>query len=76
MARIGACIDTADLASSVVEFARGRISVYSLVSGGGGAALFALLGLAAARRAVQAEPTNRAQDDAGADVGLAGHDRR
>ena len=51
VARIGAGIDTADLASSVIEFARGRISVYTLVSGGGGAALFTLLGLDAARRA-------------------------
>ncbi len=51
VARIGAGIDTVDLASSVVEFARGRISTYTLISGGGGAALFALLGLDAARRA-------------------------
>lgn len=51
VARIGAVIDAADVASSITEFARGRMSVYSLVSGGGGAALFALLGADAARRA-------------------------
>ena len=51
VATVGAGIDAADLASSVLEFARGRISRYTLVSGGGGAGLFAVLGLDAARRA-------------------------
>ena len=51
LARVGAAIDTVDALSSMLEFARGRISVYSLISGGGGAVLFAVLGFDAARRA-------------------------
>ncbi len=49
VAALGAGIDALDVASSAVEFAGGRISGYTFVSGGGGAAVFALLGLAAMR---------------------------
>ncbi|HYO04523.1 MAG TPA: hypothetical protein VET27_22685 [Mycobacterium sp.] len=44
VARLGVIIDTVDAASTFVEFARGRVSTYSLVSGGVGALLFAALG--------------------------------
>ncbi|MDA2891513.1 hypothetical protein PDG61_11375 [Mycolicibacterium sp. BiH015] len=53
VAGIGAAVDSADCVSSVAEFARGKLSVYTLVSGGGGAALFAILGLIARRDAVK-----------------------
>ena len=53
IAGIGAAIDSADCASSIVEFARGKLSVYTLISGGGGAALFAVLGLNARRDALK-----------------------
>jgi hypothetical protein len=53
VAAVGAAIDTLDAASSMIEFARGRISAYTFISGGGGAVVFALLGLATLRRGPQ-----------------------
>jgi hypothetical protein len=57
MAAAGAGIDALDAASSVVELARGRISTYTFVSGGCGAVVFALLGLAAMRGARAGRPS-------------------
>lgn len=49
VAALGAGIDALDAVSSVVDRSRGRISGYTLVTGGFGAVVFALLGLAALR---------------------------
>jgi hypothetical protein len=51
VASIGAVIDAIDVVSSTAEWRAGRISDYTMVSGGAGAALFAALGIDAARRA-------------------------
>ncbi len=56
IAAAGAGVDALDAASAVVELARGRISTYTFISGGCGAVLFALLGLATARGARTAQP--------------------
>jgi hypothetical protein len=53
VAALGAGIDGVDVVSSAVELARGRISTYTFVSGGCGAVVFTLLGLAAMRAAQQ-----------------------
>lgn len=53
VAAVGAAIDAVDAASSVVELARGRISTYAFISGGCGAVVFTLLGLATMRSAPQ-----------------------
>lgn len=53
VAVVGVVIDSLDVVSAVVERARGRISLWTLLFGGGGAAVFAGLGLDAARRAQQ-----------------------
>jgi len=42
---VGVAIDSLDVVSTVVERARGRVSVWTLIPGGGGAAMFAALGL-------------------------------
>ena len=57
IAAAGAGIDALDAASSVVELARGRISTYTFISGGCGAVLFALLGLATMRGARARQPS-------------------
>lgn len=58
VAALGAAIDTADVASSLVEHGRGSVSTYTLISGGVGAAVFAALGFDIVRRATQlASPT-------------------
>jgi hypothetical protein len=56
VAMLGAAIDSIDVASSAIERFRGRISNYTFVSGGLGAALFVMLGLAAAREAEMPRP--------------------
>lgn len=50
----GALIDSFDVLSTVVEHSRGRVSAWTVLSGGAGAALFVGLGVDAARRAQQA----------------------
>ena len=49
VAALGAGIDALDAVSSVAERSRGTISDYTLVSGGFGAVVFALLGVATLR---------------------------
>ncbi|HKV21148.1 MAG TPA: hypothetical protein VJR50_19090 [Mycobacterium sp.] len=49
MAALGAGVDAVDAVSSLVERSRGNISDYTLVTGGLGAVVFALLGLATVR---------------------------
>lgn len=49
VALLGAAIDGLDVLSSGVERGRGRLSTYSTITGGGGAVLFAALGVLAAR---------------------------
>jgi hypothetical protein len=46
-ATFGAAVDGMDVVSSAVELRAGRVSGYTFVSGGVGAALFAMLGLLA-----------------------------
>lgn len=53
VAALGAGIDGLDVVSSAVELARGRISTYTFVSGGCGAVVFTVLGLAAMRGAAR-----------------------
>ncbi len=57
VAMLGAAIDSMDVASSSIERFRGRISNYTFVSGGLGALLFVMLGLAAARDAEMPRPS-------------------
>ena len=54
VAALGAGIDGLDVVSSAVELARGRISTYTFVSGGCGAIVFTVLGLATMRAAAPA----------------------
>jgi hypothetical protein len=49
VANLGVVIDAIDVASSTAEWRAGRISNYTMVSGGLGAALFVALGIDAAR---------------------------
>lgn len=49
VALLGAAIDGLDVISSGAEMAQGRLSTYTKFSGGGGAVLFLVLGLLAAR---------------------------
>jgi hypothetical protein len=49
VALVGAAIDGVDVLSSAAETARGTMSARAIVTGGGGAVLFAVLGLLAAR---------------------------
>ncbi len=49
VALLGAGIDALDVASSAVEAGSGRIGGWTRLSGGGGAVLFCVLGLLAAR---------------------------
>lgn len=51
VAVVGVTIDSLDVVSTVIERARGRISVWSVLSGGAGAAVYVGLGLDVARRA-------------------------
>jgi hypothetical protein len=49
VALVGAAIDGIDVLSSAAEAGRGTMSTRAVVTGGGGAVLFAVLGLLAAR---------------------------
>ena len=54
-ALIGAAVDGVDVVSAAVEVRRGNLSTYGAIVGGGGAALFAALGLLAARESALAD---------------------
>ena len=51
VARVGVAVDAIDVGSSVVDWRAGRLSPWTTISGGAGAALFVALGLDVARQA-------------------------